>query len=115
MVKCPARAEVFDALGDPTRLAMVEMLIERERCVSELAEPFSISLPATLKHLKILEGAGLASSKKVGRERMCALNPIPFDELRDWASMVRAAWNRRLDALERYLAENPEPQENNAT
>ena len=109
MVNHPANAKVFEALSDPTRLAMVEMLIQRERPVSELAKPFSISLPATLKHLKVLEKAGLASSKKIGRERVCTLNPIPFDELRDWASMVRAAWNRRLDSLEMYLAENPEP------
>jgi DNA-binding transcriptional ArsR family regulator len=105
MVKYPARARVFEALGDPTRLAMVEMLLQKERPVSELAEPFAISLPATLKHLRVLEDAGLASSKKVGRTRMCSLNPVPFDELRDWASMVRAAWNRRLDFLEQLLAE----------
>jgi DNA-binding transcriptional ArsR family regulator len=99
------QAQVFEALGDPTRLAIVEMLIQGERPVSQLAQPFAISLPATLKHLKVLENAGLATSRKVGRERVCTLNPIPFDELRDWASMVRAAWNQRLDNLEKYLAE----------
>ena len=106
VVKYSGRSRLFEALGDPTRFAMVEMLMERECRVSELAQPFDISLPATLKHLKVLEDAGIASSTKVGRERICTLNPVPFDELRDWASMVRAAWNRRLDNLVMYLAED---------
>ena len=108
MVKCVPQPKMFEALGDRTRFTMVEMLLEREHTVSELAEPFSISLPAALKHLRLLEAAGLTISKKQGRERVCSLNPVPFDELRDWASMVRAAWNRRLDSLERYLTETAE-------
>lgn len=96
--------KVFEALGDATRLTMVQMLLERDRPITELAVPFQISLTATLKHVRVLERAGLATSKKVGRERVCRLNAAPLKEVSDWADQVRAMWNARLDSLERYLA-----------
>lgn len=72
--------------------------------MTELAEPFQISLTATLKHVRILERAGLATSEKIGRERVCRLNPAPLDDMADWANQIRAMWNARLDSLERFLA-----------
>lgn len=80
------------------------MLLEKDRPVTELAEPFQISLTATLKHVRILERAGLATSEKIGRERVCRLNPAPLDDMADWANQIRAMWNARLDSLERFLA-----------
>ena len=84
---------------------MVQMLLDRDQPVTELAGPFQISLTATLKHVRVLERAGLATTEKVGRERVCRLNPAPFDEVADWANQVRAMWNARLD-FERCLAKH---------
>ena len=93
------------ALADPTRRAIVERLSQGEATVSELASPFDMSLPAVLKHLGLLEGAGLTRSRKVGRVKTCRLEPGALDPVADWVVERREIWNRRLDALERHLEE----------
>ena len=91
------------ALSDPTRRAIVERLSEGEATVSELAEPLPMSLPAVLKHLGILESAGLMRSHKTGRVKTCRLEPEALDPVATWVEERRRIWNRRLDALERHL------------
>jgi len=93
----------LSALSDPTRRAIVERLSEGEATVSELAGPFDMSLPAVLKHLGVLESAGLMRSRKVGRVKTCRLEPAALDPVAAWVEERREIWKRRLDALERHL------------
>jgi DNA-binding transcriptional ArsR family regulator len=94
---------VFGALADPTRRAMVERLTEGEATASELAEPFDASLPAILKHLRVLEEAGLLRTNKEGRIRRCRLVPDPLGDAISWMAHYGAFWEERLDSLEALL------------
>jgi DNA-binding transcriptional ArsR family regulator len=89
---------------------MVERLSRGPASVSELAEPLPMSLPAVVQHLRVLEASGLVCSKKVGRVRTCRMDVAALDSAGDWISERRAVWERRLDRLGDYLAEDPEPQ-----
>lgn len=93
----------FHALGDPTRLAVVQRLLDGPASVSELAAPHAMALPSFTKHLAVLESAGLLSSEKKGRVRTCRLEPEALDDLHRWFADRRALWTRRLDRLERHL------------
>lgn len=99
--------EVFQALGDPTRRALVEQLALGPASVSELAAPLPMSLPAVHQHLKVLEHSGLVRSEKVGRVRTCRLDLTMLDTVQDWIDARRATWERRLDRLDAYLANLP--------
>ncbi len=94
---------VFSALADPTRRAILARLALGESTVSELAEPFDMSLPAVSKHLKVLEGAGLLTRARQGRVHRCQLDGRPMREAADWIEHYRAFWDGRLDALAAYL------------
>src|SRR5882724_4551426 len=97
---------IFSALSDPTRRAVLARLSEApELSVSTLAEPFAMSLPAVLKHLDVLEGAGLIRRHKSGRTVSCRLNAAPMEEAQHWLARYQRFWTSRLDALERYLVE----------
>ena len=96
----------FHALADPTRLAVVERLLTGAATVSELAKPFDMALPPFTKHLGVLERSGLITSKKVGRVRICAINPEAMARIEDWFSDRRALLENRMDALESYLGRN---------
>lgn len=89
----------FSALADPTRRAIIVRLREGEASVSELAEPFDVSLPAVTKHIAVLERAGLLEHQKRGRVRHCRLVAAPMREADDWLSTYRVFWERRLDSL----------------
>jgi DNA-binding transcriptional ArsR family regulator len=107
MVKQSSRLDVtFSALADPTRRAMLTVLMRREATVSELAGPHNISLPAVMKHLSVLERAGLVSQRKIGRERHCRLTAHAMQPASDWIAQYRQFWERQFDALDRYLAES---------
>jgi DNA-binding transcriptional ArsR family regulator len=95
---------VFSALADPTRRAIIDRLAAGETSVSELAEPFDISLVAVTKHLRVLEDAGLLHHSKRGRVRFCRLSPEPLRSADDWLARYRAFWSTRLDALAAHLA-----------
>lgn len=99
----PSLDQAFNALADPTRRALVEQLASRPRSVSELAEPFEMSLPGVLQHLQVLEASGLIVSEKAGRVRTCRLQPEALDEVERWIAERRTRWERRLDRLEHYL------------
>jgi Predicted transcriptional regulators len=96
---------VFQALADPTRRRIVEHLGRGPATLSELAEPLPMSLPAVHQHLAVLEASGLVTSEKVGRVRTCRLELKRLDTVQDWIDQRRAGWERRLDRLGDYLAE----------
>lgn len=94
---------VFHALSDPTRRHMLRSLAASERTVSELAEPFRISLAAASKHVKTLEHAGLVRRTVQGRTHFCRLDPKPLAGVHEWLGFYERFWNERLDALEALL------------
>ncbi len=96
---------IFAALADPTRRAILERLSQGDTNVTELAEPFAMSMPAITKHLKVLEGAGLISRGRDAQRRPCHLEAAPLAEISTWVEQYRKLWDNRLDNLEDYLAE----------
>ena len=101
---------VFHALADPTRRTMVEQLSRGPASVSELARPVDMTLSAVMQHLSVLEACGLVRSKKTGRVRMCRLEPAALRAGEDWFEKRRITWERRLDRLADYLAEEQPPE-----
>jgi DNA-binding transcriptional ArsR family regulator len=99
----PQLPEVFGALADPTRLAVVARLASGPASVSELAEPFDMAGPSFLKHLKVLEDAGLVASAKKGRVRTVRLAPEALGWVEVWVRQHRRTWERRLDDLGTFL------------
>jgi DNA-binding transcriptional ArsR family regulator len=97
--------DVFRALGDPTRRSIVERLSLGPATVSELAHPLEITLSAVVQQLAILEGCHLVISEKIGRSRTCRLEPLGLRLAEDWFAGQRAAWDRRLDRLGEFLAD----------
>lgn len=93
----------FAALADPTRRAILARLANGQASVTELAEPFDVTLPAITKHLKVLERAGLVARSREAQWRPCRLQPQPLREVADWVQQYRAMWEQRLDRLEDYL------------
>jgi len=94
----------FHALADPVRRGMVERLARGPASVSELAQPLTMSLPAVLQHLQVLEASGLIRSEKTGRVRTCRIQPTALRTAETWIARRRAGWERRLDRLGDYLA-----------
>jgi DNA-binding transcriptional ArsR family regulator len=104
-------SDTFAALGDPTRLAILDRLAsDGDLTVQEIARPFAMSLPAVSQHLKVLERAGLIDRGRDGQKRPCRLNAQRLAETALWFDHTREAWNARFDRLERFLAEPPSPQ-----
>jgi DNA-binding transcriptional ArsR family regulator len=97
----------FQALADPTRRAIVSALARGQASVTELAKPHRMSLPAVMKHLRVLENAGLVTQRKLGRTRHCRLVAKPLMKAEAWISQYRAFWGTQFDALDRYLAQQP--------
>jgi DNA-binding transcriptional ArsR family regulator len=95
----------FSALADPTRRAILARLASGEASVTELAEPFDMSLPAVSKHLKVLERAGLIGRNREAQWRRCRLEASPLRDVSHWIDQYREFWEERLDRLEAYLAE----------
>lgn len=98
-------SSTFQALADPTRRAILARLSQGEASVSELAAPFSISLPAISKHLKVLERAQLISRGKEAQWRPCKLEAAPLEAASNWVEEYRAIWEARFDRLDAYLQE----------
>jgi DNA-binding transcriptional ArsR family regulator len=96
--------QMFQALADPTRRAIVERLARGPASVSELAAPFAMSLPAVLQHLQVLEASGLVLSQKAGRVRTCRVDEKALNLAEQWINERRVLWERRLDRLGEYLA-----------
>jgi DNA-binding transcriptional ArsR family regulator len=96
-------SETFAALGDPTRLAILERLAESDATVKELAEPFSVSLPAISRHLKVLERAGLITRGRAAQSRPSSLRVEALEEASAWLEARRELWNGRLDRLDEHI------------
>lgn len=96
-------SHTFAALADPTRRAILARLASGESSVTELAEPFAMSLPAVTKHLKVLEKAGLISRGRQAQWRPCKLEAQPLRDATDWIAQYRQFWEGSLDRLELYL------------
>jgi DNA-binding transcriptional ArsR family regulator len=99
---------VFQALADPSRRMMVERLTRGPASVSELARPLPMTLSAVVQHLAVLEESGLIRSQKAGRIRMCQVEPAALRTAEQWINERRRSWERRLDRLGDYLAEQSE-------
>jgi DNA-binding transcriptional ArsR family regulator len=95
----------FAALSDPTRRAILARLASGEASVTELAEPFAMSLPAVSKHLKVLERAGLIARGREAQWRPCRLEAGPLKEVADWVERYRRFWDESFDRLDDYLRE----------
>jgi DNA-binding transcriptional ArsR family regulator len=95
----------FAALADPTRRAILARLASGAAPVSELAEPFQMSMPAVSKHLKVLERAGLIARSREAQWRPCRLEASPLKDVADWVEHYRGFWEQSLDRLDSYLRE----------
>lgn len=98
-------SSTFSALADPTRRAILARLASGEASVTELAQPFAISMPAVTKHLKVLERAGLISRSRTAQWRPCQLQAQPLRDVAGWVEQYRAFWEQRFDRLDAYLRE----------
>jgi DNA-binding transcriptional ArsR family regulator len=95
---------VFQALSNPTRRDVVERLGKSAASMTELAQPYDMTLPSFLQHLQVLEKSGMVSSQKTGRVRVFQLEPPPLLLAEHWMDARRAQWETRLDQLDRFLA-----------
>jgi len=98
------RTDVFKALADPTRRAVVERLGDGPASVTELARPFGMALPSFVQHLRTLEAAGLVASHKTGRVRTYRLVPDHLKGAEDWLARQRTLWERRLDRFDAFVS-----------
>jgi DNA-binding transcriptional ArsR family regulator len=99
----PALDQVFHALADPTRRAMLRSLASGQRTVGELAAPFSMSLAAASKHVRVLERAGLLRRRVEGRTHICRIDPAPLVAATDWLRFYEQLWSEQFDALDALL------------
>lgn len=105
MVKCSSRSlnRTFAALADPTRRLILQSLAQGDSCVTDLARPHPISLPAVSKHLRVLEKAGLIRRRRRGRLHRLKLEAAPMQQAAQWMEEYRQFWEQRLDRLDEYL------------
>jgi DNA-binding transcriptional ArsR family regulator len=96
--------QVFSALADPTRRAILRALTRRPATINEIAKPFPFSLNAVSKHVMVLERAGLLRREIKGRKHYCWIEPCPLREADEWLEHYRQFWEQRMDALEVYVA-----------
>jgi DNA-binding transcriptional ArsR family regulator len=99
--------DVFRAVGDPHRRAILDLLAQGERAVNELLAHFEFSQPALSRHLRVLREAGLVVARAVGRERRYSLEPLALRKVADWIAHYERFWNERLDALGTALEDMP--------
>lgn len=99
------RRDVFQAIADPTRRAIIHMLSSQDLNLNSVAEQFHISRPAISKHIKILTECGLITIRQEGRERYCEVRLKKLNEVSEWVEQYKKFWNQKLDSLEGYLEE----------
>jgi DNA-binding transcriptional ArsR family regulator len=100
-------ADVFNAIADPTRRAILDLLRQGELPVKQIAQPFPMSLPAISQHLSVLCEVGLVIQRKEGRQRLYRLNPEPLRQVSNWVNHYEQFWQEKLDVLGNYLEDNP--------
>ena len=99
------RRDVFQAIADPNRRAIIGLLAKQKLSVNAVAEHFSISRPAVSRHIKVLKECGLVVIRRQGRERYCEIRLEKLNEVADWVETYQKAWEQRLDRLDEYLNE----------
>ena len=109
LVVVPAAAAVFQALGEPRRLAIVEVLRDGERPVGDLVDELGLSQPAVSKHLRVLRDAGLVEVRVDAQRRVYRIRPEPLADLDDWLAPYRRLWSASLDRLEDHLDRRRKP------
>ena len=115
MVKCSPRllSRTFAALADPTRRRILEQLAGGDRCVTDLAKPHRMSLPAVSKHLRVLESAGLVRRRRCGRVHSLKLEARPMEQAQAWIEEYRKFWEASFDRLDEYLRQLQTNEKNN--
>lgn len=103
------RRDVFQAIADPTRRAIISMVAQQSQNLNAIAENFDVSRPAISQHIKILTECGLIVIKKQGRERYCEVRPGPLEEVSDWVEPFRKLWAARFDKLDTLLEDMKNP------
>jgi DNA-binding transcriptional ArsR family regulator len=111
MVKSQTLDRTFSALADPTRRDILERLSAGTATITELARPYGISLPGVLKHVRVLEHAGLVTTRKRGRVRECRIGPGDIDDVTRWVDHYRRLWESRLGRLEAVVERRKHPEE----
>ena len=106
-------SQIFAALANSTRRAILARLAEGEATVNELAEPFNMSLPAISKHIKVLERAGLITQGQKAQYRPCTIDVTPLEEISNWTEQYRHIWETRFDRIDDYINQlNKKEQDN---
>lgn len=103
------RRDVFQAIADPTRRDIINLLFHETLNLNSIAENFDISRPAISKHIKILTQCGLIEIKKEGRERLCKAQLKSLNQVSEWVEQYRIFWTQKLDALEKFLMQDDVP------
>ncbi len=106
------RRDVFQAIADPTRRKIINMIAHQSLNLNAVAEHFDISRPAISKHIKILTECGLIVIKQIGRERYCEAKLQKLNAVSDWVEQYQQFWNKKLDALENYLQQSQSKNKN---
>jgi DNA-binding transcriptional ArsR family regulator len=97
------RRDVFQAIADPTRREIIDLISKRPMNLNTIADHFDVTRPAISNHIKILHECGIITIEQVGRERHCKINSKNLKEVSDWISQFQELWEQRLDSFEKYL------------
>jgi DNA-binding transcriptional ArsR family regulator len=100
------RRDVFQAIADPNRRAIIDLLAQEKLTMNQVAERFSISRPAISKHMKVLTECGLVKMKQKGRERYCELKHLPLNDVVHWIEQHKKLWNAKLIDLKKHVESN---------
>jgi DNA-binding transcriptional ArsR family regulator len=98
-----ARRDVFQAIADPTRRQIINLIARKSMNLNTITDHFDISRPSISQHIKILNECGLIAIEKIGRERYCQVQPNHLKEVSDWVEQYRDLWEQKLDSFEKYL------------
>jgi DNA-binding transcriptional ArsR family regulator len=109
------RRDVFQAIADPNRRAIISLLATQKLTLNGVAENFDISRPAISKHIKILTECGLIVIKQQGRERYCEVKLLQLNEVSEWIEQYRTFWTKKLEALEIFLTKGSSPKNKSAS
>jgi DNA-binding transcriptional ArsR family regulator len=97
------RRDVFQAIADPTRRQIINLIVRQSMNLNAIADNFDVSRPAISNHIKILSECGIISIEQIGRERYCKIQPANLREVADWVEPFRELWEQKLDSFEQYL------------
>jgi DNA-binding transcriptional ArsR family regulator len=100
-----ARRDVFQAIADPTRREIIDLLAQQPMNLNGVAEHFQVTRPAISNHIRILNECGIVQIEQVGRERICRIQPDHLKQVSDWAGKYEELWTRKIDSFEKYLYE----------